>query len=125
MEKEMDKFEMKLTAHSTPALPSHGEGREFCPKLDMQSRDESFVVKPENFSSYAGEVGDRGELGKFEDMSSIIFLINFMRMFGCDGFGINLRYFVIIFRILRGMSPSPTHGMRGGGWKGEFPNMLF
>ena len=87
----MNKFEVILTAHSTPALPSRRKGRvlNFC--LNQQSKDETFAVKPGN-PQYSLDEKYQKEWEKFGDSSSIISYTHSIPMFESDEFDLSPDY---------------------------------
>ncbi len=114
----MDKFEVILTTHSTPVLPSRREGRElnFC--LNQQSKDEIFAVKPGN-PQYSIDGKYREKWNKFGDSSSIISHRNYMQIFESDGFDLtpNYKFFCTLFDQMNKIVESCKY--RQGGRAGE------
>jgi len=66
--KEMVEFEILLTTHSTLALPSQREGREFLRITFPQGRDNL----PGNFPSFHWKEGVRGEWEKGENCANTL-----------------------------------------------------
>ena len=87
----MDKFEVILTTHSTPALPSWREGREFDFCLNQQGKNEIFAVESRN-SRYFYDGKYREKWGKSGDSSSIISHTHYMQIFESDGFDLTSDY---------------------------------
>ncbi len=84
-DKEMNKFKVILTAHSTPALPSRREGREFYSRLNQQSKYEIFAVKSRNSRYfYDGKYREKWEKSGYS--SSIITHPQSMDVFESDRF---------------------------------------
>ena len=97
-EKEMNKFKVILTAHSTPALPSRREGREFYSRLNQQSKHEIFAAKPGN-PQYFYDEKYQEEWEKFGYSSSIISYTHYTRIFESDGFDLtpDYKFFCTLF----------------------------
>ena len=94
----MNKFEVILTAHSTPALPSRREGRGFNSRLNQQSKDETFAVKSRN-SQYSYDGKYQKEWDKFGYSCSIITHPQSMDVFESDGFNLtpDYKFFCTLF----------------------------